>query len=384
MMTIEDIQALIANDEHRSLEIKKTTGELKDGMHTACAFLNTDGGWLIFGIAPTSLKIIGQEVTDVTQREIAQALAGLEPAVDVRVEYVPVREPNGPKVIAMHFDAFVWGKAPYTFHGCPYYKIESTTMRMPREMFEARLLTSNLKRHSWELLPAEGISLTDINQGRVLNAVQRGIEAGRITPDAAFEDVTNVLKKWRLLTADGRPNNAAALLFGTNANMYPQFMVQMARFAGTEKREFLDSTNVSGDFFELLNASTAFFFKHLFQSGKVVGFTREEHLEIPQEALREALINALCHRQWERDNLAITIAIFDDRLELSNPAVLPPDLPVEALTQSHSSHPYNPVLAEVLFQIKILEKWGTGVNRIIEACRENHLPDPVGTYVHGF
>ena len=62
-MTIEDIKQLISKDEHRQLELKKTTGELKDGMHTACAFLNTDGGWLIIGIAPNSLKILGQEVT---------------------------------------------------------------------------------------------------------------------------------------------------------------------------------------------------------------------------------------------------------------------------------------------------------------------------------
>ena len=67
-MTLDDIKKLIASDESRTLELKKTTGELKDGMHSACAFLNTEGGWLIFGVAPKSLKIIGQEVTDNTQR----------------------------------------------------------------------------------------------------------------------------------------------------------------------------------------------------------------------------------------------------------------------------------------------------------------------------
>ena len=121
-MTIEDIKQLISKDENRSLELKKTTGELKEGMHTACAFLNTDGGWLIFGIAPRSLKIIGQEVTDNTQREIAQALTGLEPFVDVRVEYVDVPDLPGNQVIVIYFEPFVWGRQPYTYHGCPYYK----------------------------------------------------------------------------------------------------------------------------------------------------------------------------------------------------------------------------------------------------------------------
>ena len=67
-MTIEDIKVIIKGDETRTLEMKKTTGELKDGMRSACAFLNRAGGWLFFGIAPTTLKILGQEVTDNTRK----------------------------------------------------------------------------------------------------------------------------------------------------------------------------------------------------------------------------------------------------------------------------------------------------------------------------
>ena len=63
-LTIDELKDLIQTDEHRQLELKKTTGELKDGMHSACAFLNTEGGWLVFGVAPKSLKILGQQVTD--------------------------------------------------------------------------------------------------------------------------------------------------------------------------------------------------------------------------------------------------------------------------------------------------------------------------------
>jgi len=63
MITIDDIKKLISKNETRTLELKKTTGELHKGMETACAFLNSDGGWLIFGIAP-SLKIDGQNVID--------------------------------------------------------------------------------------------------------------------------------------------------------------------------------------------------------------------------------------------------------------------------------------------------------------------------------
>lgn len=102
-MIFNDIRTLIASGESRTLELKKTTGELKDGMHTACTFLNSDGGWLFFGVTPKSLKIVGQEVTDNTQQEIAQAFSGLEPAVNVSVEYIDVPERPGNKIIAKHY-----------------------------------------------------------------------------------------------------------------------------------------------------------------------------------------------------------------------------------------------------------------------------------------
>ena len=89
-MTIKDVNVIIQGDETRTLEMKKTTGELKDGMRSACAFLNTAGGWLFFGIAPTTLKILGQEVTDNTRKEIAREIAKLEPLIDLPVEYIDV------------------------------------------------------------------------------------------------------------------------------------------------------------------------------------------------------------------------------------------------------------------------------------------------------
>ena len=177
-MTIDDIKKLVSADESRTLELKKTTGELKDGMHSACAFLNTEGGWLIFGVAPKSLKIIGQEVTDKTQQEIAQSLAGLEPAVDVRVVYVDVPEYPGKKVIAMHFDGWVWGERPHTFHGCPYYKVESTTKVMPQDMYDERIRVHQPQMYAWERLAADGVTLTDLDEKLVRNCIRRGIDGG--------------------------------------------------------------------------------------------------------------------------------------------------------------------------------------------------------------
>lgn len=382
-MTIEDIKQLISKDEHRELELKKTTGELKDGMHTACAFLNTDGGWLIIGIAPGSLKILGQEVTDNTQREIAQYLTRIEPAIDVNVEYVDVPERPGCQVIVMYFGAFVWGRQPYTYDSRPYYKVESTTKLMPRDMFEERIRASKPQYYAWERQKADRVSIGDLNEERMRGAIRLGVERGRMMASAMTEPFEKVLDKLQLLN-DGVPNNAAATLFSTNIYEYPQFRLRMARFRGINKNEFIDNQRAEGSLFDLLDAGMAFFFKHLSLSGKIVGFVREEHLEIPTEALRETLVNALCHRQYEKYNLTIGIAIYDDRIEIENPGILPPQLTPETIKQPHISYPYNPIIADVLFKTTFLENWGSGTGRIIDACKQQNVPEPIWSTQGGF
>ena len=382
-MTIEDIHRLIANGESRHLELKKTTGELKDAMHTACAFLNGEGGWLVFGIAPTTLRVLGQAVSDNTKREIAQALSGLEPAVDIQVQYIDVPDRQDCQVIAIYFDAFVWGHVPYTYNGRPYYKVESTTRVMPREMFEERLRASKPKYYAWERQVAEGITVGDLNEELIRGALRIGFEKGRIHATALTEPLEKVLEKFELLT-NGNLNNAAVVLFSTKITGYPQLRLRMARFRGTDKNEFIDNQRVSGNFFELLDAGSAFFLKHLNMSGKIVGFRREESLEIPSEALREALTNALCHCQFEKDNLTPSIAIYDDRIEIENPGLLPPQITTETIKLPHNSYPYNPVMAEVLYRTTFLENWGTGAKRILDACKAYNVPEPIWSVDGGF
>ena len=384
-MTINDIKKLIASDESRTLELKKTTGELKDGMHSACAFLNTEGGWLVFGVAPKSLKIIGQEVTDATQREIAQSLAGLDPAVDVYVNYVDVPDYPGNKVIAMHFDGWVWGKRPHTFHGCPYYKVESTTKVMPHEMYDERIRAHQPQMYSWESQPAEGVVLSDLNEKHIKGCIRLGVEGGRIPASAISTPAEEILAKWKLLR-NGIPTNGAAMLFSNNIDEFPQFRLRMARFAGNDKNEFIDNQRVEGGFFTLLDAGMAFFFKHLNLSGKITNHSlqREEQLEVPYKALREALINSLCHRQWEKHNLTNSIAIYDDRIEIANPGIFPPQITPESIKEPHESYPYNLKIAEALYKSTYLESWGSGAKRIMDACREQGIEEPVWRWDGGF
>ena len=374
-MTIKDIETLIHTDETRNLELKKTTGELKDGMKSACAFLNTDGGWLIFGIAPTTLKVVGQDVTENTRREIAQALTHLEPALDVEVNYVDLPNSNGKQVIVMHFDKWVWSKEPYTYHKCPYYRIESVTKEMPRDMFVERLKAARPHDFAWENQTAESVTLDDMDEERIRNAVRLGIAGGRINASAEGATVETLLGKLKLLN-NGKPTNAAVMLFGMNTDDYPQLLLRMACFKGNDKNEFLDNKQEMGNFFDLLDAGTAFCFRNLRLAGKIVGMRREEQLEIPAEALREALINALCHREYDNPRASVSLAIYYDRIEIVNPGHFPAQLTPENIKLQHDSFPFNLKIAQVLYQTTYLESWGSGVRRMVKLCEAQHLAEP--------
>ena len=116
----------------------------------------------------------------------------------------------------------------------------------------------------------------------------------------------------------------------------------------------------------------------------IVGLVRDEYLEVPAEALREVVLNALCHRQYERYNLTIGIAIYDDRIEIENPGILPPQITPENILQPHISYPYNPLIANVLYSTTYIENWGAGVKRIMEACQKRGIPSPTWTINGGF
>ena len=374
-MTIDDIQRLIQNDETRTLELKKTTGELKDGMRSACALLNTSGGWVLFGVAPGTLHIIGQQVTESTRREIAHELTKLEPSIDLPVEYVDIPGREGFQVIAMRLDGASFGEVPYTYDGKPYLRVESTTIVMPRDIFEERLMRSRLKHYPWEDQICEDITIADLDEQRIRGSVRLGVERGRM-PATSLTDTTERLVEELKLTKKGQLKNAAAALFLRDTRDFPQFLLRMARFRGTDKMEFIDNQRAYGNFFDLLDAGMAFFFKHLSLSGKIVGFMREEKLEIPAVALREALTNALCHRQFHSPSGSVGIAIYDDRVEIENTGHLPEELTVETIKTNHQSFAQNPLIADILFKTTFLENWGSGVSRMMEACVEAGLPEP--------
>ena len=106
---------------------------------------------------------------------------------------------------------------------------------------------------------------------------------------------------------------------------------------------------------------------------------------VPQLALREALINAFCHRNYNERSASPHLAIYDDRLEIWNPGALPPGITLEQLKKPHHSFPRNELIANVFYKRGWIEKWGTGTTRMVEFCKKNNTPEPTfSEEFHGF
>lgn len=377
-MTIEEVKKLIAKDETRTLELKKTTGELHRGMEAACAFLNSDGGWLMFGIAP-NLKITGQNVTDATRREMANELRKIEPAIDVAPEYVELPGKPGRYVIAIYFDAANFRNGPYSFDGRAFYKVESTTAIMPRTMYEERLKLSNPRRFSWENTPNRELCVEDIDAELVFQTLHDGIGARRIpASNMTLKTPLQVMQKLGVARADGVMLNAANALFGLDPTMHHiQCKVRLARFEGTNKLVFRDQTVCEGNLFKQYDAVIDFCLKHLNLAGRMDSKFRQDELTVPYYAIKEAAINMLCHRSWNAENLTPSLAIYDDRMVFQNPGAFPSGTKwTDFVNDSIGSMPHNPTIANVFYRRGTMESWGRGISLIVTSCLQQGLPEP--------
>ena len=370
-MEYQEIEALIALKESKNLELKESTGQLDRSMETLCAFLNGDGGIVLYGVKDNG-NVVGQEVSDSTKRAIAEAINRIEPFVSLEINYV--RIPNSDKFVIIVNAEKQRFMRPFAYKGRAYLRIESTTTVMPQEQYN-HLLMQRGGKYGWEAMVNPDLKISDLDENAILGAVREGIRNGRLPEVTIREEIPTILRKFGLLR-DGNLNNAAAVLFGVDFYDYPQCLLRMARFKGTTKEEFIDNQRAEGNIYTLLDAAMAFFFKHLSLSGKINGLYREEELSIPYKALRECCINSLCHRSYHYPGSSVSIAIYDDRVEITNTGTFPADLPVERLMQEHDSKPQNPIIANVLYKSKILESWGRGIGTMVDECKRVGLPAP--------
>lgn len=184
------------------------------------------------------------------------------------------------------------------------------------------------------------------------------------------------------LIHDGILLNAAVVLFGQTPRLLPNYtqcMLRMARFRGNRiTDEFIDNRQELGHAFDLFVRAQRFMRDHLPIAGRIVPslFERIDDPLYAPAALREALANALCHRDYSTGGSSVNIAIYDDRLEISSIGELPFDITAEDLTRPHRSRPWNPLIAQAFYRRGLIEIWGRGTQKIAELTEQTGRATP--------
>ena len=385
-LTIKDIERMLKEDESRVLEVKKTTAEIKEGMQSGCAFLNTVGGWLFFGIHPTTLKILGQNVADKTRQDVALEICKFSPTIDLAAQYIDVPGRPDLKVIAIWFPAPTVHTPPYTYDGRPYWKVENTTKMMPRDIFDERLRLSDPKKFSWEMAPCEGATMEDIDTKTLTDAITEGISKGRIPEDAALATtVVDRLRPFMVMRNDDSLTNGAIALFGKEPErFFAHCKVRLARFEGTIMDKFRDQQVMEGNLFQQFRTIVDFCRKHMFLSGNQDDFDSKNELTVPLKVVREAALNLLTHRTWWSEKRVPSVNIFDDRVEFMNPGAFPQGTTPEEFCRKPHSEPINEKIAGALFKGGKAEGWGRGILNIFTLCKEAGMPEPEYDFVTNF
>jgi ATP-dependent DNA helicase RecG len=373
-MTLDEVQDIVESGESPQVEFKRSTGQRSAAARTVCAMLNGTGGHVLFGVTDDR-DIVGQEVSDSTRQDIAHELGQIEPQVVLDPGIVPIEGDRAVIVISVPGDR----TGPYTYDGRPYVRQGPTTRQMDQDTYERRLVENRDPRRRWEARPTSDIGVGDLDASEITRTISAAIDRGRME-EPGTRDAEDLLRGLGLLRND-RLLNAAVVLFGEDHLFmpdYPQCLLRMARFRGTTKSEFEDNRQVRGNAFNLFEQAQRFLREHLPIASEVRPheIEREDTPLYPMEALREALANALCHRDYGLQGGSIGVAIYDDRLEITNTGTLPPGITIEELTEPHTSQIRNDLIADTFYRRGIIEQWGRGTVKMVELTEEAGLVPP--------
>lgn len=263
----------------------------------------------------------------------------------------------------------------------PYKRVGKSTLLMSKDEYERVILEKHKDKLYFDSQICKETTLGDIDNIKVKRFLERASFERRldINPDINPKETLgklNLIKKDKL-------TNAAILLFGKNPQkFFLQAETRCARFKGTEPLEFIDMKVFGGNIIDQREDALEFVKEHIQLHAEIKGTERIERWEYPIEAIREAVTNALCHRNYKISS-NVQIRVFDDRIEIWGCGPLPEPLTVENLRKKHDSVLRNPLIGRCFFLIKYIEQWGTGTNRMIKKCLSSGLPEPLFEEISG-
>ncbi|SHM73201.1 helix-turn-helix domain-containing protein [Fibrobacter sp. UWB7] len=360
-MTADEIK----RGESEVLEFKgnELSEDPKKWLKTAIAFANGKGGSIVFGVEDVTLKITGVPSVNVFKfmdsitNEISDSCS---PQIFPHLHLETIEDKT---IVVM--EIFKGDRPPYFFkpegerHGV-YIRVGATTRKAEPEKIREMMLYSAHK--SYDEIVERGVKPATKKQ---INELRRVI-AERSTSHKKVS-VENLVSWGLLKEQDGSllPSIAFRLLA---ANDLYFAKIQCARFKGLTRSVFLDRKEFDGPIYQQIEDAFEFIYRHTNVGAQIKGLYRKDVYDYPPEAVRELLANAVMHRNY-MDSSCIQISVFDDRIEFQNPGGIFGDLSLEKVLAGYSSV-RNTQIADIFQKMNIVEKWGTGLLRIADICKE--------------
>ena len=374
-MTIEEILA----GESKNVEFKENLPEKSiKYMKSVVAFANGTGGKIIFGIADKTREVIGFDKEDVFKKmdAIANAVSdSCEPAI---IPDITLQTVDGKTVIVVEISE--GRQRPYYIkalgrEGGVYVRVAGTT-RLADEYMIKELMFEGSNRYFDQAL-CTGLTITDEDIDALCKAMkdQAVKNAHNEEQKASIKDVgRQQLRSWGvLIEREGKdyPSNAFAILTGKGGL---HVATQCGVFKGTTKAVFVDRREYTGQLWEQIDEAFQFVLRNIHLGATIVGLYRQDVYEIPPDAIRELIINAMVHRSY-LDHGTIQVAVYDNRLEITSPGKLPMGQTIERMKKGYSKI-RNEALAHAFAYMNLIEHWGSGIPRIIDKVKSAGLRDP--------
>ena len=363
-----EIEKLIEQPESKTLEFKKDLSSLEPILKTIVAFANTAGGILVIGCAIEG-EIIGVENIFKSEEKLANAIAdNIRPPILPEIEISSLSGKNILIVRVAHW------KGPFYLKklGMPdgiFVRLGSTSRPAGSELLAEMERTVLHLSFDQQPLTELSVDSLEIEKARIIFQ-----EAGRNLNEKKLQSLGVLVPSANKLV----PSIGGLILFGRKEirqHFLPDAKVNCARFRGDDKTEIIDRYEVEGSILDAVDAVPKFIQRNTRLSAEIHGIRRQDISEYPPLAIREVLINALAHCDYSIKGSCIQIAIFNNRLEVQNPGMLPFGFTLEDL-KAGVSRVRNRVIARVFSELNLMEEWGSGYRRIIETCHAGGYPEP--------
>lgn len=330
-----------------------------------CGFANAQGGILCFGVDDAH-GVVGLDNVNKLMEDIPNKIVTtMGIVVDVNLH-----EQQGLEYIEVVVEP---SNVPINFKGKYYYRSGSTMQELRGPALQQFVLKK--MGRSWDDIPNDRATLDDIDRDAIEYFLRKGIEAGRIAEDQRNASTKDVLTNLHLIGEDGHLKNAALLLFGKDPlKFFASVRFKIGRF-GVDEADLLIQDVIEGNVIQMADRVLEVLkTKYLVSPVHFDGMQRYEKLEVPKEALREILYNAIAHKDYTGPD--IQMHVYNDHVEIWNEGELPEGYDEKMLYGKHSSKPRNRNIADTMFKAGFIDTWGRGYSKIHDGFKAAGLPMP--------